>query len=178
MTSKALPHIGSPPSMEDGLAKVFLSYAREDAPVAKELAECIGRGGHDVWWDHQIHGGSRFASEIDRELKGADAVVVLWTEASIEFALGTGRSRGRARTRAAGSRYNGRLSASCWDFGSSTPSTSARGMGLANQVDCARSACGDRQDCHRRLVGKDRLLCGQGQKEKRRRPFACCRSST
>ena len=61
--------------MEADLAKVFLSYAREDAPVAKELAECIGRGGHDVWWDRQIHGGSRFASEIDRELKGADAVV-------------------------------------------------------------------------------------------------------
>ena len=28
-----------------GLAKVFLSYAREDAPAAKQLAECIGRAG-------------------------------------------------------------------------------------------------------------------------------------
>ena len=86
--------------MEDGLAKVFLSYAREDAAVAKELAECIGRGGHDVWWDRQIHGGSRFASEIDRELKSADAVVVLWSEASIESAwvqdeAAEGRDSGR-----------------------------------------------------------------------------------
>ena len=47
------------------MAKVFLSYAREDAPAAKELAECIGRGGHQVWWDRQIQGGTRFATEID-----------------------------------------------------------------------------------------------------------------
>jgi adenylate cyclase len=66
------------------LAKVFLSYAREDASAAKQLAECIGRAGHQVWWDHQIEGGSRFSAEIDRELKNCDAVVVIWTKASIE----------------------------------------------------------------------------------------------
>ena len=66
------------------MAKVFLSYAREDASAAKQLAECIGRAGHQVWWDHQIEGGSRFSTEIDRELKNCDAVVVIWTKASIE----------------------------------------------------------------------------------------------
>jgi adenylate cyclase len=66
------------------LAKVFLSYARVDASAAKHLAECIGRAGHQVWWDHQIEGGSRFSTEIDRELKNSDAVVVIWTKASIE----------------------------------------------------------------------------------------------
>ncbi len=66
------------------MAKVFLSYAREDAPAAKQLAECIGRAGHQVWWDRQIEGGSRFSAEIDRELKNCDAVVVIWTKASIE----------------------------------------------------------------------------------------------
>jgi adenylate cyclase len=82
------------------VAKVFLSYAREDAPIAKGIAECIGAAGHDVWWDRHIQGGSRFASEIDRELKGADAVVVLWTEASIDSAwvqdeAAEGRDSGR-----------------------------------------------------------------------------------
>ena len=82
------------------MAKVFLSYAREDAPIAKGIAECIGAAGHDVWWDRHIQGGSRFASEIDRELKGADAVVVLWTEASIDSAwvqdeAAEGRDSGR-----------------------------------------------------------------------------------
>lgn len=68
------------------MAKVFLSYAREDVDAAKQLAECVGRAGHDVWWDRHIQGGSRFASEIDRELKQAQAVVVLWTEASVDSA--------------------------------------------------------------------------------------------
>ena len=66
------------------MARVFLSYAREDAAAAKLLAAGIDRAGHKVWWDHQIQGGSRFASEIDRELKNAEVVVVLWTRTSIE----------------------------------------------------------------------------------------------
>jgi adenylate cyclase len=66
------------------LAKVFLSYSREDVAAAKQLAACIDRAGHQVWWDRQIEGGSRFSTEIDRELKSSDAVVVIWTKASIE----------------------------------------------------------------------------------------------
>jgi adenylate cyclase len=82
------------------VAKVFLSYAREDAPAAKQLADCIGRAGHQVWWDRHIQGGSRFASEIDRELKDCEAVVVLWTPASIDSAwvqdeAAEGRDTGR-----------------------------------------------------------------------------------
>jgi hypothetical protein len=66
------------------VARVFLSYAREDTAAAKHLAAGIERASHSVWWDHHIHGGSRFASEIDRELKNADAVVVLWSKTSVE----------------------------------------------------------------------------------------------
>jgi len=82
------------------VAKVFLSYAREDVDAAKPLAECVGRAGHEVWWDRQIQGGSRFASEIDRELKDAEAVVVLWTRAALESAwvqdeAAEGRDTGR-----------------------------------------------------------------------------------
>ena len=66
------------------MAKVFLSYSREDQAAAKQLAACIDREGHQVWWDRQIEGGSRFTAEIDRELKGADAVVVIWTKSSVE----------------------------------------------------------------------------------------------
>jgi adenylate cyclase len=82
------------------VAKVFLSYAREDVGTAKPLAECIGRAGHDVWWDRQIQGGSRFATEIDRELKDAEAVVVLWTRAALDSAwvqdeAAEGRDTGR-----------------------------------------------------------------------------------
>jgi adenylate cyclase len=66
------------------VARVFLSYAREDTAAAKQLAARIDRAGHQVWWDHQIQGGSRFAAEIDRELKSAEVVIVLWTKTSVE----------------------------------------------------------------------------------------------
>lgn len=68
------------------MARIFLSYAREDAAAAKELAESLSHEGHEVWWDFHIHGGSRFAAEIDRALKDAEAVVVLWSESSIQSA--------------------------------------------------------------------------------------------
>ena len=82
------------------MAKVFLSYARDDAAVAQQLAEAVGRVGHDIWWDRHIQGGSRFASEIDRALKDAAVVVVLWSPASIESAwvqdeAAEGRDTGR-----------------------------------------------------------------------------------
>ena len=66
------------------MARVFLSYAREDTAAARQLATAIDGAGHQVWWDHQIQGGTRFAAEIDRELKNADVVVVLWTKTSVE----------------------------------------------------------------------------------------------
>ena len=68
------------------MAKVFLSYAREDEAAAKQLAEGIGQAGHEVWWDRHIQGGSRFTMEIDRALKDAEVVIVLWTDASVESA--------------------------------------------------------------------------------------------
>ena len=51
------------------MARVFLSYARADAAAAKRLAELLAAAGHEVWWDREIHGGSRFASEIDKALR-------------------------------------------------------------------------------------------------------------
>jgi adenylate cyclase len=82
------------------VAKVFLSYGREDADTAKMLAEALGRAGHEVWWDRHIHGGSRYAAEIARQLKQAEAVVVLWSPASMESAwvqdeAAEGRDTGR-----------------------------------------------------------------------------------
>jgi adenylate cyclase len=82
------------------VAKIFLSYAREDAAAAKQLAECIGSAGHEVWWDKQIQGGSRFSDEIDRALKGAEAIVVIWSDTSVQSAwvqdeAAEGRDTGR-----------------------------------------------------------------------------------
>jgi len=85
---------------EASVARIFLSYAREDVESAKQLAEAVGNAGHDVWWDRHIHGGSRFTAEIDKALKNAEVIVALWTQASVESAwvqdeAAEGRDTGR-----------------------------------------------------------------------------------
>ena len=82
------------------MAHIFLSYAREDVNSARELAEAVGRAGHEVWWDQHIQGGSRFSRAIDQALKDAEAVVVLWSERSVDSAwvqdeAAEGRDSGR-----------------------------------------------------------------------------------
>jgi adenylate cyclase len=82
------------------VARIFLSYAREDSDAAKQLAEDVGGAGHEVWWDQHIQGGSRFSRAIDQALKDAEAVVVLWSETSVESAwvqdeAAEGRDSGR-----------------------------------------------------------------------------------
>jgi tetratricopeptide (TPR) repeat protein len=66
------------------MARVFLSYSRQDQAKAKGIATALERHGHEVWWDRHLEGGSRYASEIEGELKRADAVVVLWSQASVQ----------------------------------------------------------------------------------------------
>jgi len=68
------------------MSRVFLSYARDDVDAARQLAEDLGQSGHDVWWDRHLHGGSRFDQEIEEALNNAQAVVVLWSSASVNSA--------------------------------------------------------------------------------------------
>lgn len=82
------------------MAQVFLSYDREDAPRAKAVAQALEKAGHSVWWDRHIKGGAQYAREIEQALKAADAVVVLWSERSVDSAwvrdeAASGRDRGR-----------------------------------------------------------------------------------
>ena len=82
------------------MARVFLSYAREDVETARKLAVILGDAGQTVWWDRHVHGGANFSNEIERELKEADAVIVLWSPASLASAwvqdeAAEGRDSGR-----------------------------------------------------------------------------------
>ena len=83
------------------MASIFLSYAREDCDAARRLAAALERIGHSVWWDRYIKGGAQFAGEIERALAKAEAVVVLWSKASI--------SSPWVRDEAAAARDTGRL---------------------------------------------------------------------
>ena len=66
------------------MADVFLSYAQEDRTRARKLADALRELGWDVWWDAHVYVGTRFRSEITRQLQAAKCVVVLWSQASIE----------------------------------------------------------------------------------------------
>lgn len=68
------------------MASVFLSYDREDARVARSIANALEKAGHTVWWDRHIASGAQYSKEIEAALKRADAVVVLWSAHSVDSA--------------------------------------------------------------------------------------------
>ena len=62
---------------------VFLSYARENRPVAELLADCLGAHGLSVWWDNELSAGAEFSAVIEAKLQGAAVVIVLWSADSV-----------------------------------------------------------------------------------------------
>ena len=71
-------------SNESAQPTIFLSYAHDDRVKAQRLAAALARRGYIVWWDGLIEGGASFAKSIRDALEAADAVVVLWSEKSVE----------------------------------------------------------------------------------------------
>ncbi len=68
--------------LEKMLKDVFISYAREDVELAKQLARSLNGYGYTVWWDDEIRAGKPFEHVINEALEGTRCVVVLWTENS------------------------------------------------------------------------------------------------
>ena len=65
------------------MARLFLSYSREDRHLIEPLARLLELAGHGVWWDRRIAGGSDYSAEIARELGASDVVVVAWSTTSV-----------------------------------------------------------------------------------------------
>ncbi|MBA3527102.1 MAG: TIR domain-containing protein [Sphingomonas sp.] len=83
------------------MAKLFLSYSREDTGQVRPIAACLERAGHEVWWDQHISGGEQFADAIEKALHDADVIVAIWSEAAARSAW--------VRDEAAAGRDSGRL---------------------------------------------------------------------
>lgn len=62
---------------------MFISYARADRARVAPIADALTAHGHRLWWDALIDGGAAFAKTIETELGSADAVVVVWSAASV-----------------------------------------------------------------------------------------------
>jgi TolB-like protein/predicted Zn-dependent protease len=66
------------------MADIFISYARPDRARIERLAAALESQGFSVWWDRQIEGGAEFAKSIEVELGAATAVIVAWSEHSLD----------------------------------------------------------------------------------------------
>jgi probable HAF family extracellular repeat protein len=64
------------------MADVFLSYAREDAPRAKQISRALCDAGISVFFDTSIAIGKAWDRQIESEMAEARTVVVLWSSAS------------------------------------------------------------------------------------------------
>ena len=63
--------------------RVFISYSKAEPQPTQELAEFLTAQGYSVWWDTNLTSGEVFREVIDREIAVADAVIVIWTNASV-----------------------------------------------------------------------------------------------
>ena len=60
------------------MSGVFLSYSRGDRALADQITRGLRAVGVDVWWDEDMPGVD-WQDELERQINGLAAVVVLWT---------------------------------------------------------------------------------------------------
>ena len=61
------------------MSHVFVSYARHDEPIAQRIATALKDAGFEVWRDDELPAHRAYAEVIEERIKGAKAVVVLWS---------------------------------------------------------------------------------------------------
>lgn len=66
------------------MADVFISYKSERRAAAEHLAEILADYGYSVWWDYGLVSGQDFGAQIEKQLRAAKAVVVLWCSLSTQ----------------------------------------------------------------------------------------------
>jgi hypothetical protein len=64
------------------VADVFISYKTERRNAAQHLSRILELNGFSVWFDYGLLSGADFGPQIERELRAAKAVVVLWCRLS------------------------------------------------------------------------------------------------
>ena len=65
------------------MSDIFISYVRDDRPIAQKLAQALETQGWSVWWDRRIPAGRTFDEVIEEAIDGARSVVVLWSKNSV-----------------------------------------------------------------------------------------------
>jgi hypothetical protein len=66
------------------MADVFISYSKANRDLAEKVDRALRRAGYTVWWDNSLTPQEVWAITLERELKAARQVLVLWTRDSRE----------------------------------------------------------------------------------------------
>jgi adenylate cyclase len=61
------------------MSHIFISYARSDETVAAQIADELRAARYEVWRDDELPAHRSYADVIEERIKGAAAVVVLWS---------------------------------------------------------------------------------------------------
>jgi adenylate cyclase len=61
------------------MSHVFISYARAEEAIAARIADHLREAGYEVWRDDELPAHRSYAEVIEERIKGASAVVVLWS---------------------------------------------------------------------------------------------------
>ena len=61
------------------MTDVFISYARPDEATAEKVAAALRSANYQVWRDDELPAHRAYADVIEERLKGAKAVIVLWS---------------------------------------------------------------------------------------------------
>src|ERR1700738_3832824 len=64
------------------MADVFISYKSERRSAAQHLSRILDLNGYSVWFDYGLLSGIDFGRQIEREIRAAKAVIVLWCSLS------------------------------------------------------------------------------------------------
>jgi formylglycine-generating enzyme required for sulfatase activity len=68
------------------MADLFISYKSERRNAAQHLSRILELNGYSVWFDYGLLSGTDFGRQIEREIRSAKAVIVLWCSLSRESA--------------------------------------------------------------------------------------------
>ena len=78
------------------MTDVFVSYSRSDKALVTPIVAALEAQGWGVWWDPAIVPGQEFDRTIADELARASAVLVVWTQRSVESRWVRGEARDAA----------------------------------------------------------------------------------
>ena len=72
------------------MSDIFISYKREEQPIARKLADALESEGWTVWWDPKLRAGERFESSLTQQRLGVELEIGRSVAVVLERALAFG----------------------------------------------------------------------------------------